>query len=208
MSAMDLPPPVPAFHVELSSIGMSKGVAQTTGPQFLANGEIDVGSAYVGIYTKNIDSSSWNGEVGGVVGVRTTVRGFNLAVSALVKRELNATPGSDPTALELSASLGRRIGRFTPNMMVIWSPNDTGPTRQSYYVEANVDYALSPTVSIRSGVARHQQAGAIDYTAWNAGATWTPSKHFAFDARYYDTSGGDGTQPYRARLVVAGTLSF
>ena len=43
-----LPPPVPAIEFNIASSGMSNGIAQTKGPQFLTRGVLGFGPIYVG----------------------------------------------------------------------------------------------------------------------------------------------------------------
>ena len=204
---LDLPPPVPAIEFVLSSRGMSKGLAQTTGPQALVRGEIAVGPIYVGGYVKNIDSSSTEGEAAALVGVRKSVGGFDLGASAAWKRAIDPAPGSDANALEVIGSVSRKLGRLTPRLSVTWSPDDLGGTGRTAFVEAGSSFKLGKTVSLNGAVGRRERTGGVDYTAWNAGVAWTPDKHVTFEARYYDTDGGSA-QPFRARGVVSARVKF
>ena len=199
--------PKPSFDVSLASTGMSKGLAQTTGPQFLARGELAFGDFYVGSYVKNVDSSSSNGEAGGLIGVREKLGGFDFNLSAAWKRAISPTPGSDKNALEVSGSASRKMGRFTPRVSVVWSPDDLGGTKRTVFAEAGGSYSLAKTLALSAAVGRRERTGGPDYTAWNAGLAWTANKHLIFDARYYDTDGGN-SQPYRARGVVSARLKF
>ncbi len=204
---MPLPPPVPAFQVAIYSSGTSKGIAQTRGPQIVGRGEVDMGSVYVAGYLKNVTSPTSDAEAGALVGVRTKVRGFNLSASATVRRAINPTPGSDATSLELAASVARPIGSVTPIVSVIYSPDDLGSTKRSVYVEGGASWAINKQLSASAAVGRRDRVIGADYTAWNAGLTWTPVKKLALDARYCDTNAGS-QWPYKARLVVSGSLKF
>lgn len=206
-SAARAEPPKPSFEVLLASRGISKGLAQTTGPQFLARGELAFGDLYVGSYVKNVDSSSSNGEAAGLVGIRKKLGGVDFNLSAAWKRAISPAPGSDKDALEVSGSASRKIGRLMPRLSVVWSPDDLGGTRRTVFAEAGASYALAKTLAFSAAVGRRERSGGADYTAWNAGLGWTANKHLIFDARYYDTDGG-GAQPYRARGVVSARLKF
>jgi hypothetical protein len=197
----------PSLELILASRGMSKGLAQTTGPQYQARGELPFGHFFVGAYAKNIDSATSKGEAGATVGVCTKAGGFDLALSATWKRALSPAKGFDKDALEVSGSVARKMGAFTPKMSIVWSPDDLGGTRRSTFVEAGTSYALRKTVAVSAAIGWRQRSGAPDYTAWNAGLSWTPDPHWLFEARYYDTDGGS-TEPYRARGVVAAHLRF
>jgi hypothetical protein len=199
--------PVPAIEFNLSSTGMSKGLAQTTGPQLLARGEVAFGALLIGAYAKNVDSTTSDGEAGALVGVRTKQGGFDLAAGAVVKRAVNPAPSTDATALELNASASRKLGRTTIRASAVWSPDDLGSTRHSAFAEAGAAYRLSSTVSASAAFGLRRRAAAADYDAWNAGVTWAPLRALSFDLRYYDTDGGT-SQPYRARAVLSARARF
>ncbi len=204
---LDLPPPVPTIEFNLSSTGMSKGLAQTDGPQLLVRGEVAFGDVYVGAYAKNVTSTTSDGEAAAVAGLRSKAAGFDLAASASWKRAINPAPRSDANALELSASISRRFGRLTPRLSVVWSPDDLGSTEATVFVDAGAGYRLTKTLSASASLGRRQRAGGPDYTAWNAGLSWAPAKPLTLDVRYYDTDGG-AEHPFRARAVVSGRLRF
>jgi hypothetical protein len=202
-----LPPPVPAFQIAFYSSGTSKGIAQTRGPQIVGHAEIGMGPVYLAGYLKNITSTTSDGEAGALVGVRTKVSGFNLSASATVRRAINPAPGSDATSLELAASVARPIGSVTPVLSLIYSPDDLGSTKRSIYVEGGASWAIDKQLSASAAVGRRERMIGADYTAWNAGLTWTPVKKLALGARYYDTNGGS-QWPYKSRLVVSGSVKF
>jgi uncharacterized protein (TIGR02001 family) len=204
---LDLPPPVPAIEITLASRGISKGIAQTTGPQFLARGELAFGAIYVGAYAKNVDSPAAIGEGGPIVGLRTKAAGFDIAASATWKHAINAEPGSDAQALELSGGVSRKFGRVTPRLSVVWSPDDVGSTGRTLFAEAGASVAVAKTFSISAAVGTRERDGGPDYTAWNAGLAWNPVKPLTIELRYYDTNGPD-LQPFRARAVAAARLRF
>src|SRR6185437_3086701 len=104
-----LAPPLPVIELNLASTGMSKGIAQTTGPQFLARGELGFGPVFLGAYVKNVDSSTSDAEAAALVGVRTRAAGLDLVASAAWKRAVNPAPGSDRNGLEVSAAASRKI---------------------------------------------------------------------------------------------------
>jgi hypothetical protein len=202
-----LPPPVPVIEFTLASTGMSKGIAQTTGPQFLARGELGVGAIYVGGYIKNVDASTSDAEAAALVGVRTKAAGFDLAASAAWKRAVDPAPGSDRNALEVSAAASRKFGRVTPKVSVVWSPDDLGGTRSTVFAEAGASYRFSPMFSASAAFGHRTRGGGADYNAWNAGLTWDGLKPLSIDLRYYDTDGGSA-QPFRARAVLSARARF
>lgn len=186
---------------------MSKGIAQTEGPQLLVRSELAFGAVYFGAHAKNVDSSTADGEAAALIGVRKKVAGFDIGASAAWKRAINPAPGSDNNSLELSGSVARSIGPLTPRVSIVWSPDDVGTTGQTIFAEAGASYLLTRTLAASAAVGRRHRIGGVDYTAWNAGLSWAVYKRFSVDVRYYDTDADVG-QPYQARLVAAGRLSF
>ena len=201
------PPPVPAIELNLASTGMSKGLAQTEGPQALVRGELGLGRFYLGAYAKNVTSSSAEGEGGALVGLRTSAAGFDLGASAAWKRAIDPAHGSDVNALEMSASVSRRFGKLTPRVSVTWSPDDVGSTGRTIFAEAGASYRLAKTLSVSAAAGRRERTGGLDYMAWNAGLAWTPAKPVTLDVRYYDTNRGSD-DPYKKRVVASARVKF
>ncbi|HET9810604.1 MAG TPA: hypothetical protein VFP53_02770 [Sphingomicrobium sp.] len=202
----DLPPPVPAIEFVLSSRGMSKGLAQTDGAQALVRGQLAFGEIYFSAYAKNVDSSTADGEAAAQIGVRDSAGGFDLSATAGLKRAIDPTPGSDKNALEVNASLGRKIGRLSPKLSLTWSPDDVGSTGRTIFAEASAGYHLGDSFSASAAIGRRERTGGGDYTAWNAGLAWS-AKPLTIDLRYYDTDGGD-SHAYRERVVVSARLKL
>jgi len=202
-----LAPPVPVIEFNLASTGMSKGIAQTKGPQFLARGELGFGALFLGAYVKNVDSSTSDAEAAALVGVRTRAAGLDLAASAAWKRAIDPAPGSDRNALEVSATASRKFGRMTPRISVVWSPDDLGGTRSTVFAEAGASYGLASSLSASAAFGLRRRGGGPDYNAWNAGLTWNGLKPLSIDLRYYDTNGGSA-QPFRARAVISARARF
>lgn len=204
-----LPPPVPSIEFNLSSTGMSKGIAQTDGPQVLVRGELSFGALYFAAYGKNVTSPIEDGEGGPLIGVQLTEGGFDLGASLAWKHAINAAPGTDANAVEMSGSIGHPIGRLQPRLSIVWSPDDLGGTGRTVFAEAGASYPLGKTVTASAAVGRRHRSGGLDYTAWNAGLSWAAYKRFTVDLRYYDTdASADPDQPYRPRVVASGRLSF
>ena len=150
---------------------------------------------------------TWNGEAALIVGLRTKWNGFNVAASATVRQAVDAKPGTDATAPEFAGSIARPIGRITPILSVIYTPDELGASKSSVWVEGGASYKISKTFSASAGLGHRYRVLAIDYNAWNAGVAWNPSKHFTVDARYWDTD-GPNVWPYKRRFVVSGIAKF
>lgn len=154
-----------------------------------------------------MSAPTWNGETAAIIGLRTKWQRFNVAASATLRQAIDARLGTDATAPEFAASIARPIGRFTPIVSAIYTPDELGASKTSIYVEGGASYALAKGLTASAGVGRRHRVLAIDYTAWNAGLSWAASKHFSFDARYWDTD-GPSVWPYKRRFVVSAIAKF
>jgi len=203
----DLPPAVPAAEFTLASTGMSKGLAQTDGPQAIARGELGFGPRYIAAYAKNGTSPAAEGEAAASIGVRTKAQGVTLGASAAWKRALDPHSGSDANALEINGFASRALGPVTPRVSLTWSPDDLGSTGRTIFAELGGAWRLRKSLSASGAVGRRERSGGLDYTAWNAGLAWTPAKPLTLDLRYHDTNRGTA-HPYRARVVASARLKF
>lgn len=204
----DLPPPEPGIEINIASQGMSKGLRQTEGPQILVRPEVAFGPVHLGAYAKNVSSETSDGEAGPVLGLRTGAGGFDFSASATWKLALDPEPGLDDESLELNAALSRRIGALTPRLSLTWSPDDLGSSGRSAYAEASAAYRLAPGASVGAALARREREGGTDYTAFNAGASYTVAEHYTFDLRWYDTDRSSLGEIYEGRLVGSLRLRF
>jgi predicted porin len=202
------PPPVPAFEFSLASRGISKGLAQTDGPQFVGRAELSAGPLYVGGLWKNVTSTTAKGEADLSIGVRTKAAGFNLAGSATARFATSAVQGADNEALELSGSVSRKMGRLTPQFSVTWSPDDLGPARRSTYAEASAAYGFSPRTSVSLAIGHRDRQNGPSYTAFNVGVTHTVGRHLTADLRYYRTNKHDLGYTYQPGLVASVRARF
>jgi outer membrane receptor protein involved in Fe transport len=204
---LDAPPPNPSFEFQLASQGMSKGLRQTDGAQWLARGELDVGPVLIGASAKNVTSGDRDGELLAYLGIRRGLAGFDIAASAGAKFALGAHGPRTDAALEASIGISRPFGRLTPRLSATWSPNDLGGTGETLFVEAGASWRLSDHLGLGAAAGRRARAGGPDETAWNAGLSWRPVRRVTLDLRYYDTDRRiDST--YRARLVGSLRLAF
>jgi uncharacterized protein (TIGR02001 family) len=206
---LDLSPPNPALQVVVATIGMSKGEAQTTGPQVVATGGLDFGVFSLGAYGKNVHSG--NGEVveaGASIGIQRTVAGFQLHASAQGEQRIGRAAVANTTALELQAGAARTFGPLTATATVIYSPNDLGATGRSVYGEAGLKWQLRKGTVLSGSVGRREVKASPDYSAWSLGVTQSIGRHIQLDLRWYDTNKSQLGQPYRSRFVAALKTSF
>jgi predicted porin len=198
---LDLPPPDPGIEISIASQGMSKGLRQTDGPQIVVRPEVAFGPVFVGGFAKNVSSPNSDAEAAVLIGVRTSAAGFDLTASATYKVAVASVAGFDDEILEVMAAASRRFGPLTPRLSVIWSPDDLGGTGRSTFAEAGASYTFAPGATVSAAVGRREREGGSDYTAFNAGASYTLAEHFTLDLRWYDTDRSGLGEIYRARLV-------
>jgi hypothetical protein len=203
-----LPSPDPGIEISAFSQGMSKGLRQSDGVQILVRPEVAIGSVFVGGFYKNITSPTADGEAAVMIGLRRRAAGFDLAISAAYKWNTGARRQADRDCLEVNATASRRFGRITPRISLTWSPDDLGGTRQSLYAEAGASVSLFAGLSLSANLARRERDGGPDYTAFNAGASYTITRNLSADLRYYDTAESRLGVIYQPRLVASARLHF
>jgi hypothetical protein len=202
------PSPDPGIEISVLSQGMSKGLRQTDGVQIVVRPEVAVGPLFVAASYKNVTSPTADGEAAALIGLRQRAGGFDLAISAAYKVNLGARRQADRDCIEFTATASRRFGRLTPRINLIYSPDDLGGTRASLYAEAGASVSLFAGASLSANVARRTRDGAPDYTAFNAGATYTITRNVSADLRYYDTAQSRLGAIYAPRLVASARVHF
>lgn len=201
------PPPDPTLEIQLASQGVSKGLRQTDGAQWLVRGKLALGPALIGASAKNVTGSDREGEFAAYLGWQRGLAGFRLEATASAKFALDPHGASTRRSFEASASVARPIGALTPRIGVTWSPDDLGRAGRSLFVEAGASWRVSESVTLGAAASRRERARGTDYYAWNAGLAWRPLRPVTLDLRYYDTDRRiDAT--YRARLVGSVRLQF
>ena len=108
----------------------------------------------------------------------------------------------------LAASLSRKFGRLTPQLVMVWSPDDLGSTRRSVYGEASATYAISAKTGIVAAIGRRERTGGPDYTAFNAGISEKLNAHITADLRYYGTDRHNLGYIYQSGLIVSARIRF
>ncbi|WP_310468920.1 TorF family putative porin [Sphingomonas sp.] len=204
----DLPPPEPHFEIVVASRGMSKGLAQTEGVQFVPKGFLQIGAVQIGGQWKNVTSTTAAGEAAVFANASRTVGGFQLSLGAAYKFQTAVRGPTDSDSFEFSGSVGRKFGKLGTKVSVIYSPNDLGSARRSVYFEGGPTLDLSKTTRIFANVGHRDRIGGFDYTSFNAGLSTVVAKRLTLEARYYDTARSHLDKAYRGRAVLAARLSF
>ena len=122
----DLPPPNPGFEIVLASRGMSKGIAQTEGPQFVPKAFVQLGSVQLGGQWKNVTSTAAEGEAAAFATVAKRVAGFQVTVGAAYKFQTGVHGDPDSDSFEFAGTVNRRFGKLGARGSVIYSPDDLG----------------------------------------------------------------------------------
>lgn len=200
---IDLPPPVPHIEFILASNGISKGLQQTEGPQLVIRPELEWGPITLLGYWKNVDSPTADGEVGVSLAVEQSLGGFDLSGAAIFKRSTDAPRSVDREALELAASVGRTIGPVRARASLIYSPDDLGSTRRSFYWEGGLTYTVVQGTQLSANLGRREREGAPDYTSFNFGITQRLWRGISADVRYFDTAQSEFGEAYEGRFVAS-----
>jgi outer membrane usher protein FimD/PapC len=198
----ELPPPDPAFEISIATQGMSKGLRQTEDAQFLARGEVALGHVFAGLLWKNIDSDVAAGEGHSFIGYRNRFGGFDLTATAGYHMQTSVIGHPDDDRFEFNVTASRGFGRVTPRVSVTYSPDDFGGTRESLYAEAGASVGLFSRTSLSANVGRRERGNGQDYTAFNAGITYSFPRHLSLDVRFYDTAESAFGVIYEPRVVA------
>jgi uncharacterized protein (TIGR02001 family) len=205
---LDLPPPDPSLEIVIASQGMSKGLRQTDGMQLVVRPEIAFGHAYAGLLAKNVTSPVTDAEGHAFVGYRTRAGAFELNASIGYHRQLGVDGPADDDRFEFFVSAVRPVGPVTARLSATYSPDDFGATRQSLYLEGGASVDVLAGASLSANLGRRERGGAPDYTAFNAGASYTVRRIVTLDLRYYDTAQSGLGEIYAPRVVAALRLRF
>ena len=201
MPAYALPPVVPALEISVASKGMSKGLLQSDGPQFISRASLKIRQFSVGGQWKNVDTNSAKGEASLFGGWSGKVGGFDVGASVTYKMLTSASGSGNRNCWELSANAGRKFGKFGLKASAIYSPDDLGATRQSLYVEAGPSLDLPWKLKASAAIGFRERRNNRDYTSFNAGISRPIGKNLTLDVRYYDTDRGELGKTYGNRVV-------
>ena len=204
----DLPPPDPSIEFVVASRGMSKGLAQTEGPQALIRPSVQMGWLQVGGQWKNLGSPVAGGEASAFIGVAPKFGEFQVNLAAAYKLQTGVRGPTDNKSWEFTGSVSRKFDRLSLRVQAIYSPDDFGGAKRSIYVEGGPGFDLDKTTRISANIGRRDRVLGDDYTSFNAGITKTVFKGFTLDGRYYGTNQSDIDEFHEDRLVVTARLTF
>ena len=152
---------------------MSKGIAQTEGPQLVARPSVKLGGLQFGAQWKNITSPVAGGEGALFVGWGRDLAGFQLSLQAAHKFQTGVREPTDDHSWEFTAGLSRKLGRVTLRGSLVCSPDDLGGAERSLYWEAGPALDLGRKVKAFANIGHRARKAGDDYTSFNAGASTT-----------------------------------
>jgi hypothetical protein len=204
----DLPPPNPGIEFVVASRGMSKGIAQTDGPQALVRPFVQLGPVQVGAQWKNLTSPVAGGEASTFIALAPKLGQFQLNGSAAYKLQTGVNGPTDNKSWEFTGSVTRKFGKVSLRVAAIYSPDDLGGAKRSLFVEGGPTLEIGKTTRISGAIGRRDRVKGDDYTAFNAGISKTLFNGVTLDARYYGTNQSDLGEFLEDRLVVSARMSF
>ena len=204
----DLPPPNPGIEFVVATRGMSKGIAQTDGPQALVRPFVQLGPVQVGAQWKNLSSPVVGGEASTFVSVAPKLGQFQLNAGVAYKLFTGVRGPIDNKSWEFTGNVTRKFGKVSLRVAAIYSPDDLGGAKRSLFVEGGPTLELSKSTRISGAIGRRDRVNGDDYTAFNAGIAHTLFKGVTLDARYYGTNKSDLGEFFEDRLVASARMSF
>lgn len=204
----DLPPPEPGIEITVATRGMSKGVAQTEGPQLVAKPFIQLGPVQLGTQWKNVSSAVAVGEAAVFANVAPKLGDFQLNLGVAYKFQTGVKAPTDDKSWEFTGSVTRRFGKLGLRIAAVYSPDDLGGAEQSIFVEGGPTVEIGKSTRISGAVGRRERVDGDDYTAFNAGVTRTIFKGVTLDARFYGTNRSDISELFDDRFVATARMAF
>ena len=204
----DLPPPDPGIEFVVASRGMSKGIAQTEGPQALVRPYAQMGPVQVGSQWKNLSSPVAGGEASAFVNVAPKLGKFQLNIGAAYKLLTGVNGPTDNKSWEFTGNITRKFGKLSLRVAAIYSPDDLGGAKRSIFVEGGPTLEIGKTTRLSAAIGRRERVNGDDYTAFNAGIAKTIFKGVTIDARFYGTNRSNLGDFFEDRAVISARLSF
>jgi uncharacterized protein (TIGR02001 family) len=204
----DLPPPDPGIEVVVASRGMSKGIAQTEGPQLVAKSFVQFGALQVGGQWKNVSSSVARGEAAAYISATHKVEQFQLNLGVSYKFQTGVSATTDDKSWEFTGGVSRKFGKISMRVSVIYSPDDLGGARQSVYLEGGPTFEISKTTRLLATVGRRHREDGPDYTSFSAGLSKTVFRNVSVDVRWYDTNRHELGELFDGRAVISARMAF
>lgn len=194
-----------SFNAGVASDYVYRGISQTDeGPQVSGGADAAFGLGYAGVWASNVDfNNGTQAEVDLYAGVKPTLGPVSLDLGVIYYGYVDSPPGPDQPFVEFKAAASAPVGPLTLGAAIYHSTEFFGETGKATYYEVNAAYAPPDTkLSFSAALGRQQVVGAGDYDAWNLGASYALTDHFAVDLRYWDTSEHGFGSTYGSRAVI------
>lgn len=187
---------------------MSKGIAQTDGPQVVARPFVQMGRFQVGSQWKNLSSPVAGGEASAFVNVAPKLGKFQLNIGATYKLLTGVNGPTDNKSWEFTGNVSRKFGKLSLRVAAIYSPDDLGGAKRSIFVEGGPTLEIGKTTRLSAGIGRRERVNGDDYTAFNAGIAKIIFKGVTIDARFYGTNRSNLGDFFEDRAVISARMSF
>jgi hypothetical protein len=204
----DLPPPDPGIEIIIASRGMSKGIAQTAGPQLIVKPSVKLGDVQLGGQWKNVTSTVAGGEGAIFVGWSREVASFQLSLQASHKFQTGVREPTDDHSWEFTGGVSRKVRKVTLRASIVYSPDDLGGAKRSIYWEAGPSLDLTKQFKLFANIGHRARRRGDDYTSFNAGMSTTIVPRATIDLRWYDTNRNDLGENFAGRAVISARMSF
>ena len=205
---IDLPPADPGIEVIVSSRGMSKGIAQSEGPQLIIKPSVKLGDVQLGAQWKNVTSTVARGEGALFVGVGREIAGFQLSLQAAHKFQTGVREPTDDHSWEFTGGVSRKFGAVSLRGSAVYSPDDLGPAERSLYWEAGPALDVARHFKFSANIGHRSRRLGDDYTSFNAGLSTTIVPRTTIELRWYDTSRHELGENFLGRAVVSARMAF
>lgn len=203
-----------SFGLGAATDNRSKAASKSDGDGYvwgLAEWESASGFVYAGPAFETIRSSTGSDlELSLGAGIRPQFAGFDFDLNAAHKWQVDANPGQDDDAWEFTADAIRSIGPVEGRVRLQHSPDGMGTTKAWTWVELRAAWEISPRARLSAGVGRRDQDNSVDYTGWDAGATFALGRNLDLDVRWFDTDphGAASGEQYDSAVVVGLSVYF
>ena len=204
----DLPPLDPGIEISVANRGMSKGIAQSEGPQLIVRPFVKLGDVQVGAQWKNVTSTAADGEASAFVSFGRDIAGFQLSVQAAHKFQTGVKEPTDDHSWEFTGGVTRKLGRFTLRTQLVYSPDDLGGAKRSIYWEAGPALDVTKQFKLFANIGHRARRLGDDYTSFNAGVSTTIVPKMTLDIRWYDTNRHELGENFQGRAVATARMAF
>ncbi|QTC93014.1 TorF family putative porin [Brevundimonas goettingensis] len=202
-----------AFSMGAGTDNRSKDASKSLGDPYVsasADWEGEGGLFYAGAGAETIDAGGSDLQLEAFIGMQPELAGFDLDLSVTRQWRIDADPGADADNWEITANVSRSIGKASGRLQFQTSPDGAGATGRWTWVEARLGWTFTDRLKGTAAIGRREQQDSVDYTGWNAGVTWSMSRHLDLDLRWYDTNADPGASEaqYGSALVAAVNYAF